>query len=221
MTFFTIVATDFDGTVPTDILQRFINSLKSQTFKDFEVFIMHDGERSLDISTVDTKDLKIEFINSLFRGNAWGHNLRSLGIQKASGKFIINTNSDNIYYPNALEDLYNFILKNASIEVFISNVKMMGLGSTEGRQIKKNGQLINFRTVYYDNPRDYSKFTILTGNPPVYGNIDMMSLVATKDLWERIHYWYDITMASDAHIYERICSENEYRFTDILIGEHY
>lgn len=219
--FFSIIASDYEGTVQPQILQRFLDSLKAQTYKNFEVIIIHDGPRSGDLSQIDCTGLKITFLESIFRGNSWGHTLRSYGMTKASGLFLLNSNTDNIYYPDALQKLVDSIMDHPSMSVFISNVKMMGMGCKEEKIPLNNNKFFIRKTVYYDKPRDYSKSHILTGNPPVFGNIDMMSLVASKDIWESINYWFDISESSDATVYTRICSTNSYHFTDILLGEHY
>lgn len=200
---FSIIATDYDGVVSPDTLKRFLDSLKNQTFKDFEVYVMHDGPRS---NPVPEEYLALEnfhFVDSLFRGNAWGHNLRTLGMKMSKGDYIINTNTDNVYYPNALDELsYEYV------DVLIADVLMMGLNK---------GPM----GVWYDNPRDYSKSCILTGIPPVFGNIDMMSLIASRKVWEYVNYWFDITEQSDALIYEMITRIFSYKKVNIIIGEHY
>lgn len=221
MTFFSIIATDYDGTVSRDTLQRFIDALKAQTFKDFEVLIMHDGKRTVDISDLDLGDLNIKFLNSIFRGNVWGHNLRSFGMSEAKGKFLINTNTDNIYYPNSLQELHDCIEQYSSFEIFINKVKMMGLSCVEERTPIGNGQEFVRRVLKYDKPRNYSKSLILTGDPPVFGNIDLMCLVASKEVYKKIYYWYDLSPSSDAVVYGKLCSLFPYKHTGILLGEHY
>lgn len=203
---FTIVATDYDGSVSPDILRRFLTSLKNQTFKDFEVIIMHDGVRSNPVPEEFTVIENFHFVESMFRANAWGHNLRSLGMKMAKGDWIINTNTDNVYYKDALQNLADSIENN--IPIMIAKVKMMGMN--------EKGL---FR--WYDKPRDYTKSVILTGKPPVFGNIDMMSLIANRYVWEQVHYWYDITETSDGSIYELITHMFPYKNLDFIIGEHY
>jgi hypothetical protein len=75
--------------------------------------------------------------------------------------------------------------------------------------------------IYYDTPRDYNKFYVLSGNPPVFGNIDMMNLVAHRSVWEEINYWYNLKPASDAIIYEEICKRHVPVYINSTLGEHY
>lgn len=211
---FSIIATDYDRTVGPETLQRFIDSLKAQEFKDFEVIILHDGPRVGDLSQIDYSGLNIEFIDTMFRGNVWGHNLRTLGMLKAKGEYFINTNTDNVYYPNAFSALKEFIdVRGKEHKVFISDVRMMGM--------RRKPNMYGGTDVYYDSIRDYSTSIILTGIPPVLGNIDLMSLVAHRNVWEGILYWYDLRPAGDGVIYGDICHKFKYIHTGILIGEHY
>jgi glycosyltransferase involved in cell wall biosynthesis len=187
------------------LLQRFVDSLKAQTYKDFEVIVCHDGQYLNDLK-VDIGDLKVTFLQTSLRANLWGHNLRSLMMRRASGDYFLNTNADNVYYPDALQELHSVISQHQE-KVFIGGVKMMGMRPS-GDQ------------VYYDSPRDYNYHTILKGNPSK-GLIDMMQLVAHRSVWESIGYWYLLGEDSDGSLYELICQNNDYVMIKMLLGEHY
>ena len=201
---FSIIAVDYDGSITPEERKRFLDSLRSQIFEDFELILLHDGQRKYDISK-ELYDLNVVTEESLFRGNVWGHNLRSRGIQLAKGKYILHTNVDNLYYPEALWDLYQSLIP--GVNIYIPAVKMMGLNYSEGK-------------ICYDNPRDYKKFHILHGYPRK-GSIDMMQLVTTKELWDSINGWYNITEQSDGIIYEELCKYNTFLMLPFIIGEHY
>jgi hypothetical protein len=205
--FFSLVIADCDSVVTKEERVRFIESLKAQTFKDFELILMHDGAR-VDILDIDFGTLDVKMEESLFRARVGGDNLRTPGMKKATGLYILNNNIDNFYYPNALQDLYNFITSNQSPDVVIAKVKMMGM--------KDNGGYFS-----YDNPRDYSKHHILTGYPPIICKIDIMNLTARKEVFEATNYWYDDGNVSDGVVYENICKKYKYLYCDTVLGEHY
>lgn len=207
MVFFTIIAAYYQGVTDDTIFKRFINSLGAQKFKDFEVVVIHDGKLDHNIDSIAILlGAQVKIIETEERRNLWGHNLRRIGLEMAKGEYIIHTNCDNVYYPNALKDLWTLYMQTKS-DILIGAVRMMGLNSDGNR-------------IWYDKPRDYTKSHILTGRPPTFGNIDMMSLCSSKRLWDK-YGWYDLSETSDGIIYSRMCKENNYEYTNTLIGEHY
>ncbi len=200
MPFFTIIATYYQGVTKPDIYQRFTQSLLQQTFGDFEALICHDGPLLYKVNS------PYDIICTAARRNRWGHNLRQIGLNRAQGKYILHTNADNVYNPDALRNIYDTI-RETSAPIVITRVEMMGLN-------RGNGKL------WYDKPRDYSISTILSGNPPVLNNIDLMQAVIAKNIWDS-YGWCNCTQQADGIIYSKICFENPYCCTDILIGRHY
>jgi len=91
-----------------DKLRLTLQSLKKQTFKDFEVIICDDG------STDNTRELAGDFSKSLnmkyVNNGHWGGPARprNEGIKIAKGEYIAFLDSDDIWYPNKLE----FVKKN-------------------------------------------------------------------------------------------------------------
>ncbi len=91
-------------------------SLLSQSFQDFEVIVIHDGEdwrHSYIISEILYKFKgRLKYLQTPIRYNDWGMSLRNIGIPLTNGQFIINTNDDNYYTPNWLAELSNAIDNN-------------------------------------------------------------------------------------------------------------
>jgi hypothetical protein len=204
--FFSVIAAYYQGVTEDDILRRFTNSLTVQTFQDFEVLIYHDGPLLHEVSCPYPVRCSPE------RRNIWGHNLRQLGLQNACGQYLLHTNVDNLYEPDAFAQLHAR-LEQSGTEILITRLRMMGLNYA-APQAGAPGR------IWYDRPRDYTKSVVLTGNPPVYGNIDLMQLVASKRIWDR-YGWFSTIEQADGHIYPRLCQENGYACSDILIGRHY
>jgi hypothetical protein len=198
--FFSFIATYYQGSTGPEIFQRFLDSLAQQTFTDFEVLIYHDGPLQHEIQSPYPIRCTAQ------RHNMWGHIQRGIGLQQAQGRYILHTNIDNVYNPPALQLVYDAIQK-TNAGIIITNVEMMGLNRGNGK-------------IWYDNPRDYRKSVILTGNPPLFGNIDLMQAVISKELWGK-YGWFSFKEQADGIIYQKICSENSYVCTDILIGKHY
>lgn len=198
MTKYTIIAIYYQGVTSDEDFLRFIDSVHNQTFKDYELLIYHDGPLLRPVPN----NIPVKITET--RRNVFGHNLRRIGLEQASGEFILHTNCDNVYNTRLLEQLEEYTKDN---EVIIGLAKMMGL-EREGRK------------VWYSKPRDYSKFTYLNGDPPIYGNIDLMQTCISKNIWNK-YGWFSLHECSDGFIYQKICQENKYINTRIIFGEHY
>lgn len=88
-------------------LKCLLYSLLSQSFTDFEVIAIHDGEDTKHRELFENfeGDPRITYIQTLTRYNDWGMTLRNIGLKMALGEWVINTNDDNYYTPNWLEEL--------------------------------------------------------------------------------------------------------------------
>lgn len=200
MPFFSIIAAYYQGVTKPEIFQRFLDSLTQQTFKDFEVLIYHDGPLLYEVNC------PYGLYYTPVRQNKWGHDLRAIGLKQATGNYILHTNVDNVYDLNALNNIYTK-MQELQTDILIAKVVMMGLNHKQG-------------FIWYDNPRDYSKSVTLSGNPPLYGNIDLMQAIIAKRLWDK-YGWFSSIEQADGIIYAKICSENKYFCSDIVIGKHY
>lgn len=87
-------------------LQRCINSIKKQTFKDFEAIFVNDG------STDESKDLCKKLIHDtpnmrLFcKENGGLTSAREYGFERAVGDYIVFIDSDDYLHPDYLKILY-------------------------------------------------------------------------------------------------------------------
>lgn len=110
----------FSIIIPTynrgDRIKLTINSVLSQSFKDFELIIIDDGstdETERIIRSITDHRIRYYKIENSERGAA-----RNVGINLARGSYITFLDSDDIYYPNHLEEAYGFIKKNNSAFFF-------------------------------------------------------------------------------------------------------
>jgi len=212
---FSIIVIHYQGTIPHGIFCRGIASLRAQTFKDFEILCYHDGP------LLDPKvRMPIEVICTPTRFNDWGHSLRDLGIHAAAGDYLLFFNADNILYPDALAELDRESRREPRMNVngpngpvaldpdtiLVFPVKMFGMirgGAGQTRIVTD----------------DF--FMILTGNPPVWGNIDAMQFVMKRSLWLAEGGWHDKSEKSDGHLYEKFAKKYLYRGVGPVLGEHH
>jgi glycosyltransferase involved in cell wall biosynthesis len=95
----------------TDILKCFINSIKSQTNKNWRLFLIHDGkneELRLDLHTNGYLDDNVIFIDHPERTEHYGHMLRKWGLENlVTNEYVLITNGDNYYTPNMVNEVLN------------------------------------------------------------------------------------------------------------------
>ena len=200
--FFSIIVPFYQGVITDEAFDRFVAlaALERYTGADFELVLLHDGPLLRPCSQ--------PVVETARRENVWGHNLRALGLQRARGIYVIHTNADNVLAPGALGVLQR-VLQQDPCDVLIACARMRGLRRREDD------------SVYYDEPRDYSVSTLLTGNPPRFSNIDLMQLIARRDeVWQHMG-WPVRHRAADAFLYARICREFPPKFSSVVIGEHF
>jgi glycosyltransferase involved in cell wall biosynthesis len=101
-----------------NLLERALESIRYQAFKDFEVVLINDG--GSDISPIIKKfpDLKITYIQH--EKNLGLSEARNSGLKIAKGKYITYLDDDDEYYPNHLESLINYLDRSPDVKVAYS-----------------------------------------------------------------------------------------------------
>lgn len=215
---FSIIVPHFDGSITDAMLLRGLGSLAAQTFRDFEVLLLHDGPLGRPLPRLEGLALPALRVDiGTQRHNDWGHSLRDAGIRQAQGDYIIHFNPDNLLYPNALEALDRAsrqpvppaprpdLLENPQVLIF--SIVMRGMNFNGRGPIWRSG--------------DPNRALIYTGLPPSYGFIDCLQLVAQRSVWLEIGGWYDRSEASDAAIYAKLVQERGARYVMAVLGEHW
>ena len=212
MPLFTIIVVHYQGTVPHATFVRGIESIRQQTFRDFELLVYHDGPL-LDPAV----PMPVPVRCTPTRHNDFGHSLRDRGIREATGDYIVHTNADNLFYPHALDQIAREIRRpprtyRSSVpmgdnpEVVIYPIAMFGF-------LRINGYICQTKTDDY--------YTILTGSPPFLGNVDCMQLVMRRDLWLAEGGWAEKHPESDGRMYQRFAQKYGYRTVGPVCGEHH
>ena len=95
----------FTVIIPTynreNFLKRTIDSILSQTFKDFELIIVDDGSTDHTKALIDRyEDDRIVYF---YKENGGQNSATNLGIQNAKGEYIAFCDSDDTWMPEKLE----------------------------------------------------------------------------------------------------------------------
>jgi hypothetical protein len=200
MVFFSVIISYYQGVQSDEVAQRLLDSLKKQSFNDFEVLFVHDGPLLKPLK-LDFEGLDFKLYTTMVRENVWGHNARDLGVKKSRGLYLLIGNADNVYY-DCLGDLHSFILEEGR-EFYTGKVKMMGMKDNVG----------------YDNPRNYNIFHVLEGEVKFCG-IDMMQLIIKGDILRPIGWWNRCEQ-SDGIVAVALANKFGYKKTGVMMGEHY
>jgi len=212
---FTILVPYHHSVVSVDEVNILLTSLKNQTFKDFEIILIHDGPHP----EKDKLDLSgVRYFETKERLNDWGHTLRDIGISISEGQYIIHLNCDNLLYENALERLHE--LSEREVE----------FGHTYGGHRFDSKDILIFPIILHGQTTDglhlfrdknSDKKLILTGYPPQTDFIDCMQLVMKRSKWNYYGGWYDKSFASDGAMYSRFVRENLGAiYESEILGEH-
>jgi len=89
-----------------DTLLRCLDSLKAQTFKDFEVLMVDDGSPDRCGEMIDGYAQKDQRFKAFHKENGGVSSARQLGIDHAVGEYTIHADPDDWVEPAMLEELY-------------------------------------------------------------------------------------------------------------------
>ena len=93
-------------------LNRCVESILSQTFKDFELLLIDDGSTDNSGSICDEYEKKDCRIKVIHKPNSGPSDARNVGIELAIGKYILFVDSDDWVSNDLLDFLYKLIVKN-------------------------------------------------------------------------------------------------------------
>ena len=100
-----------------------LESIKKQTFKDFEIIVIDDG--STDSSYEFASNFETENITLLKQENHGVSTARNKGINLAKGKYIALLDADDTWYPNHLKELKKQIDKFPEAKLFCNNYEVL------------------------------------------------------------------------------------------------
>ena len=114
-------------------IERCLNSLVNQTFKDIEIITINDGstDKSLELINKYVKeDIRVSVIDLGDEGVSY---CRNLGIEKANGKYIMFVDSDDWIDSNMIEAMYKKAEENKLDLVMCSYIREFKDHSKEKR----------------------------------------------------------------------------------------
>jgi hypothetical protein len=102
-----------------------IHSLQAQTYKNWELILVHDGPNETAIKALlqNFADNRIKYFETKERSGNWGHKIRSEQIQKLPDSgFVLITNPDNYHVPIYLEKMLNGFINDSIRATYCSQM---------------------------------------------------------------------------------------------------
>ena len=186
-----------------------IESVLAQTLKDFELLIINDGGHDGIREIVDSfNSEKIRYYKlQINRGPTGALNE---GVLRARGEYIAYLDDDDIYYPNHLETLTNYIDKNSHYDVVYSNAWWCYGERKDSKFIEQSRILNNIRPMIFTKDKLFKENYIST-----------LNILHKKACIEKVGLFNeDLIVLEDWDMWMRLA--NEYRFYQIneITGEY-
>lgn len=131
-------------------IEEAFNSLLNQSFKDFEIIFVDDGSRDGTLEFIQESSFSYSFVSFLQNPVQGAGGSRNFGLQIARGDYVIFLDSDDVFSPCLLQDLYLAAL-NSSSDVTVCEYVSFVDGTDDFKlNVSFNGLPKSFR------PRDMS-----------------------------------------------------------------
>ena len=131
-------------------IKESIRSVLNQTFADFELVIVNDGGLDGVKEIVDTfRSGKIKYFR--LRHNKGLAGALNEGILRSEGKYIAYLDDDDVYYPDHLTNLVEFIERHHDYDYVYSNAWWCSGENKDGAFIEKSRKLLERRPQRFDS----------------------------------------------------------------------
>ena len=126
-------------------VKRCLDSIKSQSFKDYEVIIVNDG------STDNSSDIISKYSYKVINQENQGLSMaRNNGVKEASGDYLIFLDSDDYIEKDLLEEINNSLSNNPDLVRY------------QIKEVFDNKDNINYEETPFDNKNGVEAFKLIT-----------------------------------------------------------
>jgi glycosyltransferase involved in cell wall biosynthesis len=119
--FFSIVIPTYNR---VSLIGATIDSVINQTFENFEVLVIDDGSTDNTGNYIKSKYFYDDRIKYFYKDNQERGAARNYGFKKSIGNFVLFLDSDDLLKNIHLENLYEIIIKNPSIDFIASKFQL-------------------------------------------------------------------------------------------------
>lgn len=186
-----------------DYICSAINSVLSQTYKDFEIIIIDDG--SID----DTKEVLTKYngkIRYLYQENQGVASARNLGIRESKGEYIAFLDSDDLWIPDKLAIQMDVFNKKPDIGLVCSSCIEFNENKKLNYIIRpRNFRGCSFKDLFLENFIQTSTVVTKKESFQKVGLFDERLKVAEDyDMWLRIARYYPVHFIKEPLVRYRI-----------------
>lgn len=93
-------------------IKRCIDSIKNQSYKNYEVLLIDDGSKDKTKEIIKTEIKNDKRFKYLYKKNGGVSSARNYGIEKSTGKYLCFIDSDDYVEKDYLEELYKSLIEN-------------------------------------------------------------------------------------------------------------
>jgi len=138
-----------------DTLQKCINSVIKQTYRNIEIILINDGSTDNSGSIIDNFTNYYNYIKSIHKKNEGVSKARNIGISQSNGDYIMFVDPDDwVSEDIVLSLLKNSISENADIVSCCAQVQSQSINQ-KNSFFKKNGRIKNDRAIAQLFSNDY------------------------------------------------------------------
>jgi glycosyltransferase involved in cell wall biosynthesis len=148
--FFSVIIPSYNR---CEFLNQTIESVLSQTFKDFEILVIDDGSTDGTYEKIKLLIEKDNRVKYFYKTNEERGAARNFGIKNSSGKYIVFLDSDDLFKLNHLENLFNLTSSYKNLNFFACKFDFI----EDGNQFNAPISFLN------EGVHDYK--ILLKGNP--------------------------------------------------------
>lgn len=118
-----------------DLLRRALSSIAEQSFDNYEVIVVDDCSPEDVYGVVESLNIENIKYYKMFK-NSGGGEARNKGIDLASGRYVAFLDSDDYWYSNRLDVLYNVIENNGSVDLIVSGSDIKKKNGTAASKLR-------------------------------------------------------------------------------------
>lgn len=194
---------------PEEYLKKSIESILTQTYKNFEFLIINDGSKDyINKILKNYNDDRIKIIYN--KTNIGLTKSLNIGLKAAKGCYIARMDADDISMRDRLEKQYDYMENNHEIDILGTHAYILGTKKIIMRRVfHPNQEITRIRMLFYDagfvHPSVFIRKKFLDNNELLYN--EKIKKAQDYDLWVRSLQYGKLSLLTEPLLEYRIHNE--------------